>query len=414
MKILFINHNGGSPYHGPNLRTYYAAKQLIQKGHSVRIVSSSFSHKYINMPKVKDTITSEIIDGIEYKWIKCIKYKNLIQRVISHFQFGFRLLYNKKKIATKPDRIIFSGPPPEIFIFSWIYSLIIRKPIYSDIRDIWPKTQLEMSIFHWVNPYTYLSFLSQILIIKFSKKIISPLPGIKNHIIKFGRIADIWIIENGIEIKKIDSKKNINLQIMKNSDLLNLDKNIISIKELKQLDKFIVGYSGAFDRDNDIDSLILAAKNLSDKKNILFLIIGDGLKRNDIIKKTQNLNNVLICNRVSSKDVPVVINIMDVCFCGLKPKNIYKYGVSLAKTFEYMLAKKPILWMIDAYNNPITESGSGIKIKAGDSDALTRAITNFNLMDKKHLSRLGLLGYEYLKKYNNYEALGEKWNLIVK
>ena len=69
MDILIINHNGGSIYHGPNLRTYYAAKELVKLGNNVTIASSSYSHKYAVLPTISGEITCEVIDGIEYRWV---------------------------------------------------------------------------------------------------------------------------------------------------------------------------------------------------------------------------------------------------------------------------------------------------------------------------------------------------------
>ena len=101
MTILIVNHNGGSPNHGPNLRTYYAAKNLVKRGHKVTIATSSYSHKYVTKPTIKDDITDEQIDGIYYKWVKTIEYKNLFQRIYSHFQFGFKLIFLEKKLLPK-------------------------------------------------------------------------------------------------------------------------------------------------------------------------------------------------------------------------------------------------------------------------------------------------------------------------
>ena len=113
MRILIINHNSGSLHHGPNLRTYYAAKELVKFGHKVTVASSSFSHKYSNLPVVNGDVTPQVIESIEYRWIKCINYKNLFQRIFSHFQFGFKIIKYLDKVCNKTDIVLFSGPPPK-------------------------------------------------------------------------------------------------------------------------------------------------------------------------------------------------------------------------------------------------------------------------------------------------------------
>lgn len=416
MKVLMINHNGGSIYHGPNLRTYYAAKELVNRfGHEVTIVSSSYSHKYSVLPDTTGTITDEKVDGINYKWIKCIKYKNLLQRIYSHFEFGFKFLFNRKKICNEADIIIFSGPPPEIFLFSWIYAKLLKVPIISDIRDLWPLTQIEMSKKYWLNPYTYFLYIVQYVMVKGSNYLLSPLPGAGLYFNKIDSNSNISIIENGFDLKRELSTEDVYLEVLASGNLISFDKKNITLNEIKSLNKLVVGYSGSFDRDNDLDSLVEVIKKFNDRDDIIFLFVGAGKRLEFLIENTLEILNMIVCNRVASQFVPNVLGVMDICYCGLKPKDIYKYGVSLAKTYEYMASSKPIIWMIDAYNNPVKESNGGFVVQAGSVNELCNTLEKAIKINKRELKKLGKNGFEYLEKNFSYEVLGEKWNdLIVK
>lgn len=414
MKILIINHNGGSIYHGPNLRTYYAAKELVKRGHKVTIASSSYSHKYNVLPKTSGVLTNEIIDGIDYKWVRCVKYRNILKRIYSHFEFGMKIIIHRRNICSDANVVIFSGPPPEIFLFSLLVARFLKAPIISDIRDLWPRTQIEMSRWNWLNPYTYFLFFSQYVLVKKSVAVVSPLPGIENYLSKIGFKKKIAIIENGFDLDIIPSPKSIELLVLGCSHNISIEKgDVISASEVTDTNRFVIGYSGAFDRDNDVDSLMKAAQKLSHREDVLFLFIGDGIKRKELINSSENSPNILICNRVSPADVPHVLNAMDVCYCGLKPKNIYRYGVSLAKSFEYMAARKPMLWMVDACNNPVQESGGGVVVEAGNVSKLVEAIEQVVEMDKETLRNLGELGFRFLEENNSYRVLGDRWEELV-
>jgi glycosyltransferase involved in cell wall biosynthesis len=414
MNVLIINHNGGSLYHGPNLRTYYAGKELLGFGHLVTIVSSSYSHKYSMLPTTNGTVTNENIDGIQYRWIRCIKYKNLFQRVYSHFEFGYKLLANRRKICGKVDLIIFSGPPPDIFLFSWVLSKIMRASIVSDVRDLWPRTQLEMNSWQWLNPYTYFLFFYQFLLVTGSSRIVSPLPGISEYILKINKKRRVVIIENGFDLRRKNSSNGLMLKVMAVGKNLNQYRNdYISLDEIRKINKFFVGYSGAFDRDNDLDSILEAAKRMSNRDDVVFMFVGDGVRRDFLLNAANSLPNVMVFSRVSSRDVPTVISVMDVCYCGLKPKKIYQFGVSLAKSFEYMASGKPILWMVDAFNNPVRESGGGFEIEAGNPLALVDAIEQCASMSKNDLIAMGRKSYSFIEKNHSYDVLGQKWGKLV-
>lgn len=410
MKILIINHNSGSLHHGPNLRTYYAAKELVKIGHKVTIASSSFSHKYSALPSLNGDITSEVIDFIDYCWIKCIHYKNLLQRIFSHFQFGYKLIKNLDKICIRTDVVLFSGPPPEIFLFSYLVAFKLRAPIVSDIRDLWPRTQIEMNSLQWFNPFTYFLFFCQYLIARFSDRIVSPLPGIDRYMRSVGAKNKATIIENGFDTtrNKLNSKINITVNGCGTNHSFTTGDRIL-LKELRSNYKLVIGYVGAFDRDNDIDSYLSAAECLKDVPEVLFLMVGGGIRSTGIVERSISLPNLVVGERVSSNDVPSVLFNMDILFCGLKPKNIYNYGVSLAKSYEYMAAAKPIIWMVQACNNPVAESGCGWTIQPENVNHLVKTIQDVLQMSIADLEKLGRLGRRYLEKEHSYNVLGKRW-----
>lgn len=410
MRILIINHNSGSLHHGPNLRTYYAAKELVKMGHKVTVTSSSFSHKYSNLPVVSGDVNPELIESIEYRWIKCIHYKNLLQRIFSHFQFGFKLIKNLEMVCNKTDIVLFSGPPPEIFLFAYFVAIKLRAPIISDIRDLWPRTQIEMNCLQWFNPFTYFLFFCQYLIARHSDRIVSPLPGIDPYMRSVGAKKKTTIIENGFDTTRSELISDISLKVIgcaSNHFFSTSDR--IQLRELRSKYKLVIGYVGAFDRDNDIDSFLSAAKCLKEVPEVLFLMVGAGIRSREIVERSISLPNLVVGERVSSNAVPSILAHMDVLFCGLKPKNIYNYGVSLAKSFEYMSAAKPIIWMVQACNNPVSASGGGWTIQPGDLNHLEKTIHETLHMSKADLDALGIKGRKYLEKEHSYNVLGKRW-----
>jgi glycosyltransferase involved in cell wall biosynthesis len=414
MNILIINHNGGSIYHGPNLRTYYVAKELVTRGHKVTIASSSFSHKYSALPRVDGQVTSEKIDGINYKWIKCIEYKSLLQRIYSHFEFGVKLLVNRGEICSVADLVIFSGPPPEIFLFARKLAKHFDAPIVSDFRDLWPLTQLAMNKLQWANPYIYFLYICQYIMVQASTRLVSSLPGADSYFSKIGANESTIIIENGFDVSRETVTAPVFLKVSAAGTALNLDTgDQLPLSKIAEMGKFVIGYSGSFDRANDVDSLLEAASRLSHKKDLLFMFVGAGVRENDIKMAAKSIPNLLVCENILPQLVPNVLAVMDVCYCGLKPKNIYGYGVSLAKSYEYMAASKPIIWMIEAYNNPVKESGGGFVVEPGNVGELVKTINQCASLDKRELTELGGKGYKYLLENFSYSVLGDKWETLV-
>jgi glycosyltransferase involved in cell wall biosynthesis len=138
-------------------------------------------------------------------------------------------------------------------------------------------------------------------------------------------------------------------------------------------------------------------------------MVGTGIRSSEVVERSISLPNLVVGERVSSNDVPSVLAYMDVLFCGLKPKNIYNYGVSLAKSYEYMAAAKPIIWMVQACNNPVSASGGGWTVQPENIDGLEKTIRQAFSMRKADLNALGAKGRKYLEKEHSYDVLGKRW-----
>ena len=74
MNILLVNHYIGSPHYGMDFRPYYISREWVKMGHKVTMLGASQSHIRRIQPTVEDELTIEMIDGIQYVWIKTPAY----------------------------------------------------------------------------------------------------------------------------------------------------------------------------------------------------------------------------------------------------------------------------------------------------------------------------------------------------
>lgn len=415
MRVLIINHNGGSPYHGPNLRTYYAGKKLVDAGCTVTALSASYSHKYAAPPEASEDFTRETIDGINYIWVRTIVYRSLFQRICSHFQYGIKIARHAHALVIEADVVLFSSPPPEIFPFARSIARRLNAPIVSDIRDFWPLTQVEMSRMYWVNPYTYFLYLVQYHMFRASDVLVSSLPGADRYVTKITPRAHCEIIENGFDVSAQDNRDPGDLRVLGGGLAFgDTETGTVSLRQLRDMARFVVGYSGSFDRANDVGSFLACAERMAERDDIAFILLGSGRLLDEVLERAKELPNALVLGRVPSTAVPGVLECFDACYCGLHKKATYQYGVSLAKSFEYMAAAKPVIWMVDACNNPIEASGGGVSVPPSDLDALQRAVEHLARMSPAEREEMGKKNRAYLMTNNSYDILGKKWLSILK
>jgi glycosyltransferase involved in cell wall biosynthesis len=396
--ITIANQYIGSPYHGMEYRHYYLAKNLIKLGYKVTLISGSYSHLFSKPPKVEKNYTKEIIDGIDYIWIKLPKYKSSksIGRIWNMLYFVWKLRFLKD---LEPSHIIVSSPSLFPIKVAKRWTKKFNTKLLFEVRDIWPLTLVELSSLNYSHPLIRFMHHYEKFAYKESDKIISLLPNAKEHFVENGMDDDkFFYLPNGIEIEK--------------KEITPLPEDI-----LKQIpkDKFIVAYSGTVGIANNLDYLVDVADLLKENNDIHFIILGQGgeKKRLEDRVKSLELENFTFLNPVAKEQVGAFLEYIDVAFISLLKEDIFRFGVSPNKVFDYMYAKKPIIWAIEAGNNLVEEANCGVSVELGDKKLLKESILKLNQLSLETLNELGKNGYNFVIKKHSYKKLSEKLIRVI-
>ena len=396
--ITIINQYIGSPYHGMEYRHYYLAKNLIKQGYTVTLVSGSYSHLFSSSPQVTKSVFREKIDGIEYLWIKVPEYKSSksIGRIWNMLYFAWKLHFLKD---IEPSHIIVSSPS----LFPVKVGAKLAKKFHTkflfEVRDIWPQTLVELSSLSSSHPLIKLMEYYEKFAYKKADKVISLLPNAKEHFEDHGMPADKFVyLPNGIETEE---KKSIPLSL--------------EMKEKIPKDKFIIGYSGTIGIANNLDYMIDVAEMLKDNDEIHFMLLGNGGEKKRLQQRVQKLalKNVTFLDTVPKESVDSFLQEIDVAFISLLPEKLFKFGVSPNKVFDYMYAKKPILWAIEAGNNLVEDAQCGISVPLNDVILLKKSILKLKGLQNETLKELGQNGYTFVQKYHSYAMLAKKLIEII-
>ena len=407
MNILLINHYAGSVNHGMEYRPYYFAKEWIKKGHNVTIVASSFSHFMVKQPDIVKKISKEIIDNINYIWIKTPLYHgNGFKRFINILSFVFSLFRNSKYFSQKinPDIVIASSTYPlDIFPANRIAKISNAKLIY-EVHDLWPLSLIELGGMSKYHPVIMLFQTAENFAYKNSNKVVSILPKTISHMQKHGMdINKFEYIPNGINLEEwSNNDKSSNSQIEK-------------ITKLKRQNKFLIAYAGAHGVANSLDSFVNASVYIHDYP-IHLLLIGKGPEKNRLSRIVENnkYDNIDFLDPVTKNDIPKILTSMNVLFISLQNQSIFRFGISPNKLLDYMMAGKPIIQAINAGNDIVSEAGCGLTIEPENSKSIADAMIKLFQMTEKERHNLGNAGRSYVIKNHDYKVLAEKFLLVMK
>jgi len=347
-------------------------------------------------------LTKEIIDSnvtVFRTYVSAEYNKNFFRRFLSYATFLFSSTIVGLFWSGKQDLVIATSPPLSVGITGYIISLFKRIPLVFEVRDLWPDFAIDAKILR--NKLLIKIFLSLEKFIYKKAKLINVLTPAFEKVL--------------IEKKKVPKEKIIYIPNGADLDLMSPGprENAASLKYGWQ-DKFVILYVGAHGLANNLDLIIDGANLLKDYKDFLFVLIGDGMLKQDLIKRANNLNlnNVLFLDSVSKEEIVHYINASDICVAVLK--KIYDTTYP-NKVFDYMSCAKPIVVSIDGTVAKLVEeeSKSGLHSKAEDVSDFKEAIMKM-YKDKNLRDIYGKNGYAYVKDNFSREVLAKKYENELK
>lgn len=401
MNILLINHYAGSPRHGMEYRPYFLAREWTKLGHKVRVIAASESHLRQHNPTLTDKVFSEVIDGIDYLWLKTPAYKhNGIARVVNMLFFSMRLLTEKKQILNnfKPDIVIASSPQPFIIRGAKRLAQQTKAKLIYEVRDLWPLSLIELLGISRFHPLILLMQLEENYAYKHADKVASLLPKAQEHMSAHGLDPKKFIYTpNGINVKSWGQTKPLPTQIE------------TELKKIKQRKRPIIAYTGTHGMANALDLLLDVAK--LGAKQFEVILVGDGPERSTLLKRVEqeSITNVTLLPAIPKASIPVFLQEIDIAYISLVPHPLFRFGISPNKLMDYMMSAKPIIMAIDAGNDPVTESACGISCKAENAAEIYKAIRQLTTQSQKNRQAMGEAGQRYVKKHHDYAALAKKY-----
>jgi len=393
-KIWIINEYAGTPKHGMTYRHYYIARELFKKGCEVTIISAAYSHFLTQLPNVTGKFTPEVIDGVNYLWVKVVKYPKSFckRRVLKWFDFMFSLFKLPIETMQKPDVIIVSPTAPFSILPAWLWAKKFKSKLLFEVRDIWPLTLIELGGYSPNHPFIKFMGFFEKFALKKSDFIVSNLPNYDQHIKELGINRKFNYLPNGISIEEFDDIEPIS------EDL----------KSCIPKNKFIVGYTGKFGISNAIDDLIGAIRKLKNYNNIFFVLVGNGQEKEKLRESCSDLSNIVFLDAINKNQIQSMLECFDICYIGWKKKKIYEFGVSPNKIFDYMYSGKPILHATNSTKDIVTIANCGISVEAENQDAIANGIIRLYEMAPEQRFELGQNGKEYVVLNHNYQNLAEQ------
>jgi colanic acid biosynthesis glycosyl transferase WcaI len=190
-----------------------------------------------------------------------------------------------------------------------------------------------------------------------------------------------------------------------------LRKDTASIDEagLPVLPKgFKVVFTGNVGASQDFETVVGAANLLKDRKDIQFVVVGDGHKLDWVREQVarHGLSETFRClGRFPSSTMPAFYRQADALLISLRDEPAFAVTVP-AKLQSYLAAGKPVVSCVSGeVKKIVSDSGAGIGVDAGSPEALAAAIAELAAKTPAERAEMGRRGRIYMEANYNMDTL---------
>lgn len=329
---------------------YEYTQHLAEKGHQVTVISGETGYMRPDQPKrpwYKRLLRTER-DGL-VNIVRTYTYSELhrsyLGRLASFISFSLTAPFGLLRVE-KPDVLLASSPPIFPMFSIWLVCKLRRIPMVFEVRDLWPESAVQMGILRSRPLIAVMSWMERVLY-DHSDLIVTLTHGIRENIERRGwQSAKLRVLTCGVD-----------LGMLFPDPLAGLDTR----RQHGWADHRVVLYLGAMGQANNLD-LVLDAAAICEDKSVIFVLVGDGMKRPGLEARVEaeSLGNVMILPSIPKEMVRAYICAADICLVTLLDIPLFQ-GAIPTKLLDYMACERPVLCGVAGEAAEIVqESGAGV------------------------------------------------------
>ena len=409
MNIWIFNHYASTlALGGAETRHIEFGHAFVKKGHKVRIFVGSYSHltgdrmrQFCSPFAVADETGSLHFHSFETRRYESNGLDRFLAS-IDYYRAGMKTIGEQR--IEKPDVIIASSPHPYAWKIGWKIAEELDTKLIVEVRDVWPRDLISAGKLSRRNPVSSLFRSIEKKAYLKSRKIVSLLPNIEEHVnsVTKQNLKDrIVFIPNGINISRFVNPK--------------ITKEVTEIVE-RFSSKKIIAYLGSHGPTNDLETVLKGIKEFNDKRpesDCNFAFIGQGSEKKRLIELSESLalDKVLFFEQIPKESVPGLLSVVDALIFPLVKFDIDTPAVSSYKLLDYMASGKPVI-SADLLGLPLKETSEAEFYEPGNPDSFSSALERLvNKLDKgETLCRKNM---SYVREKRDIVKLAEQYERVL-
>lgn len=313
---------------------YELGTALVERGHEVWIVTSKPSyHVTGNIDRYGGKLwVREEMDGLQIVRVALPKLPRNMPLARGVWQISSGALFAPASLMVpRPDISLVYSPPIFLGFSSWMLRMFRNVPFILNVQDLFPQSVIDLGLLH--NRVLIRLFEGvERFVYRHANRITVHSSGNKRHVIGKGVAEErVTVIPNWVDTKLLSPGE-------KENELR---------EELSLQGKFVASFGGVLGYSQDLDTVLEAAHLLSDTPDIVFLIVGDGVEKERLQNRADEmkLDNVLFLPMQPRERYLLVVQASDVSLATLHAA--VRTPVVPSKILSIMAVGKPVITALD-------------------------------------------------------------------
>jgi glycosyltransferase involved in cell wall biosynthesis len=331
MKILFVTHYFPPEVNAPANRTHEHCRRWVQDGHDVTVITGIPNHPRGEIFEGFENrwIQQDEIDGIRVirTWMYLAPNAGFAKRVANYLLFALTSVLASFRVRS-PDIVVATSPQFFVGVAGAIIAKLKRRPFVLEIRDLWPKSVVELG---QLKPGLILSTLEGLekWLYRSAQGVVVNTQTFQEHITARGVPSDrIELVYNGIDPTLFSPRA-------KNHALL----------AHHELDGLVtIAYVGTLGLAHGLMLLIDVAEEMKERTELRFVLIGDGADRAKLEAEITNrgLENIKLLGLQPRQSMPDWIASIDILLVLLRDLPVFETVIP-SKIFEFLAEERPVI-----------------------------------------------------------------------
>ncbi len=363
MKLLILTQYYPPEIGAPQNRLHELAVRLKAAGMEIDVLTALPNYPRMEIMNGYENRKNryEEIDGIPVhrSWIYITKSKGIFSRLLIYFSFVWSSYWKGRKMK-KYDYLLVESPPLFLGYSAMALSKKLKAKLIFNVSDLWPESAEKLGIV--TNKIALnLAYKLEAKCYRQAFLITGQTPGIGDNIRARFPYKKVYWLPNGVDVSFYNPSQ---IQPGNFRDINGFSK-----------EEILFFYGGIIGHAQGLEVILNAANLLRENSKIQFILQGSGPEKETLIalKQTLNLTNVHFLEPVSKKEMPAILNSIDVALVPLKNLPLFK-GAIPSKVFEALAMEVPLLLGVDgeARNHFIEKGKAGLFFQPENAEELAK------------------------------------------